>query len=391
MAIAFVQCIGGVSGDMLLGALLDAGLPPEALQRLLAPLGVRLRAWEDRRAGLTGTRVALEWDRPAHLDWPEMHALLDRAPLAPPDRERAHRVLSLLEEAERSAHREPHPPEELGTPDTPADLVGVVGGLRLLGVERLYASPLPAGLGVVERPHGTLPAPAPATLHLLARCRAPVVPPPAGGAGETLTPTGVALLCALAEFRQPPMRLTGVGYGLGARNPTTHPNALALWLGEPLPEEEEGPLVLLETNLDDATPQALAWVHERLLALGARDAWLTPVLMKKGRPGVVVSALVDPALEGPAVDLLMRETPTLGVRRRPVARHEAEREVLPVETPYGPVRVKVKRWRGRVLSISPEYEDCRGRALERGVPLGEVMDTARRTARTALGLEGPAP
>lgn len=391
MGTAFVQCIGGVSGDMLLGALLDAGLPLHTLRGLLEPLGVRPRAWRDRRASLMGTRVSLEWDpsRPP-MGWEEMRALVERAPLAPPDRERARGVLTLLEEAEGSAHGKPHPPEELGTPDTVADIVGVVGGLRLLGVERLYASPLPAGLGVVDRPHGALPAPAPATLHLLARFGVPVRPAPSPEAGETLTPTGVALLCALAEFRQPPMRLRGIGYGLGARNPKEYPNALALWLGEALDPSQE-PLILLETNLDDATPQALAWVQERLLALGARDAWLTPVLMKKGRPGVVVSALVDPHLEGPAVDLLLRETPTLGVRRHPVARHEAEREVMEVETPFGPVRVKVKRWQGRVLGLTPEYEDCRARALERGAPLGEVLESARQRAREALHPQPPAP
>jgi uncharacterized protein (TIGR00299 family) protein len=277
-----------------------------------------------------------------------------------------------------------------------------VAGLALLGVERVYASPLPLGSGWVRAAHGWIPVPAPATVALLAAAGAPTVPDEARF--ELVTPTGAALLAALAEFRRPAMRLARVGYGLGARD-TERPNTLRVLLGitedtdrsdatESGPEREgqaagagaapaSAPsptsvpsVVLLETNIDDQPAEQLAYACERLLALGALDVWLAPIQMKKGRPGALLSALVPAELESAAVALLMRETTTLGVRRRPVERHVGRREEVSVETPLGPVRLKLKRWDGQELGAAPEYEDCARIARERGLPLREVYALA---------------
>ena len=210
---------------------------------------------------------------------------------------------------------------------------------------------------------------------------------------ELVTPTGAAILAALAEFRRPPLRVAAVGYGLGKRD-LPRPNALRVWLGDTEVADGAGraepaasaaapsaalpasSAVLLETNIDDQPGEQLAYACEQLLALGALDAWLAPIQMKKGRPAALLSALVPAALESDAVALLMRETTTLGVRRRAVERHVAEREVVRVETPHGPVRVKVKRWDGQVCGAAPEYEDCARIARKSGVPLREVYAMA---------------
>lgn len=386
---AYLHLIGGVSGDMLLGALVDAGLPLTALEdtfRSLEVGGWRIEATQAQRGGVVGTRLRILLDEPAHTHtWDDFRRILIASSLAPAIREKALAVLVRLEQAEAQAHRQPGSHlHELGSLDTLLDVVGVVGGLAHLGVERVYASPLPVGSGLVHSGHGLLPVPAPSTLALIAMSQAPVVPPPAQEVGEMATPTGVALVTSLATFARPIMQVERYGYGLGTRDTPAVPNALALWLGTI--EEEAPPLVLLETNIDDMNPQLYGYVQESLFALGARDVWLQPIHMKKGRPGVLLSVLLPAPLEAQAVALLFRETSTLGVRTRPVHRHEAQREVLMVETSLGSVPVKVKMWEGKPLAVAPEYEACRQIAQERGIPLQQVLRRVAREAEQALGL-----
>ena len=253
-----------------------------------------------------------------------------------------------------------------------------------LGVEAVYSSPIPTGSGVVRTLHGQTPVPAPATLALLTDAGAPIVPPPGGiqDAGEMVTPTGAALLTTLATFEQPEMTIERSGYGLGSRDPAAYPNALGLWIG---PETEaRTSLVLLETNIDDESPQVLAYVVERLLALGAKDAWLSQAQMKKGRAGQVLSALVAPVLEQRAADLIMRETTTLGVRSNRVHRREAAREQVIVQTEFGPMPVKFKKLGVRVADATPEYETAKRIALEKRVPLRDVLAAARKAVRDLI-------
>ena len=395
--IIYFDCFSGISGDMALGALLDAGLSLDALRTELARLNIegwRIDAERGTRAYLSGTRALVHApEQHVHRHLSDVRAIIEGSTLAPRVKEQSLDVFTRLAEAEGQVHGMPPAQvhfHEVGALDAIVDIVGVVAGLNLLGVEAVYGSALPLGSGWVRAAHGMLPLPAPATLNLLAAAGAPII------ADETpfelVTPTGAALLAALATFRRPAMRLERVGYGLGGRD-LDRPNALRVWIGTTDKEtrrqgDKETQLnmagspsprlpissspVLLETNIDDQPAEQVAYVVEQLLALGALDVWQTPIQMKKGRAATLLSALVPLPLEEAAVTLLMRETTTLGVRRRDVERHVCEREVVTVTTPLGAVRVKRKRWAGEDVGAAPEYEDCARLARQHGVPLREV-------------------
>jgi len=393
----YFDCFSGISGDMALGALLDAGLSLDALRAELAKL--QLDGWSvDTERGmrryLSGTRALVHAPEQAtHRHLSDVQSIIDASALAPALKQRAIQVFTLLAEAEGQVHGIPAGQvhfHEVGALDAIIDIVGVVAGLALLGIEEVYASALPLGTGWTRAAHGALPLPAPAVLALLAGAHAPTISDDTPF--ELVTPTGAALLAGLAEFRRPPMRITRVGYGLGARD-LERPNVLRVWLGttdreasaesrEPGADNSQFSIlnsqfpILLETNIDDQPAEQLAYAIEQLLALGALDAWLTPIQMKKGRAATLLSALVPAELEAAAVALLMRETSTLGLRRRAIERHVAEREIVAVATPLGPVRVKRKRWQGQEMGASPEYEDCARLAREHGLPLREVYALA---------------
>jgi len=262
--------------------------------------------------------------------------------------------------------------------------VGAVVGLRLLGIETLYASPLPLGRGEVQAAHGKLPVPAPATLALLAIVGAPVSE--VDEAGELVTPTGAAIVTTLARFKRPQMTLEKVGYGAGGHQTDDRPNVLRLWLGERASQSGNA-VLLVETNIDDMTAELLGYVQERLFAAGAADVWFTPIQMKKNRPATMLSLLCAPEREQAVVEVLLSETSTLGVRVQEVRRHEAQREAFEFESSLGPACVKVKRLPGRGPQLSPEYEACRKLALERGLPLAEVYRIVEAEARAKLGLQ----
>ena len=382
MRVAYFHSIGGASGDMVLGALVDAGLPLDSLKQALGQLsvgGFQLSASQERRAGLAGTRVLVDIDEEgAGLRVAsEFIVLVAESSLPDSVKDRASRVLQRLGEAEARAHRTGDGEavlHELGNLDTLVDVVGAVAGLHILGIEEVYASPLMVGNGIVHSSHGHIPAPAPATMELIAEARVPILPPSAlqPMPGELTTPTGAAILTTLARFEASPMTVERIGYGLGSRDVPTHPNALGVWLGEGEAAPKIGGLRLLETNVDDSTPEMLAYAQEQLLSLGALDVWFSSIQMKKNRPGVLLSALVPAALEDRAAELILRESTTLGVRARSVERYEAQREVMEVDSSFGAVPVKVKRLGHRVMGISPEYEPCRRIAQERDMPLAEV-------------------
>jgi len=382
MTAAYLECIGGVAGDMLLGALVDAGLSLEALRAELARLpvgGYSLSAHRVRRGGLLATKVTVQVEAPqGPRSLAEVLGIVRASSLPEGDKERVERVFRLLGEAEARAHgqgvEEVHL-HEAGAVDALVDVVGTVAGLRLLGVQALYCSPLPLPAGGPGRL-------APATAQVLAQAGAPVSYV-SGPAHEMVTPTGAALVGGLATFRSPTLRVRAVAYGAGEVDFADRPNVVRLWLGE---EAAGGPLVLLETNLDDMTPEALAYVQERLLSSGALDVWAVPAQMKKGRPGVVLSVLCPAEMEGEIVAFLLRETTTLGVRRRPVERWEAPREVVRFESSLGPAAVKVRRGPWGPPLVAPEFEDCRRLAQERGLPIWEVYRRLEAEARAFLGL-----
>lgn len=382
--IAYLDLPAGLSGDMFLGCLVDAGWPIDALaatiEALRLPAGaVQVRAEQVQRGPLRATLVHVDASETAqHRHLSDIRALIERASLAPWVQAHAIATFTRLAMAEAKVHGEPVEHvhfHEVGALDAIVDIVGAAAGLHHLGIEQLYASGAPLGSGWVQSAHGQIPLPAPATLELLAAAQAPTRPSP--GPGELITPTGAALLAQYARFAQPEMRLLRIGLGAGQRDPAW-PNIARLWLGEAL---SAGPMVELSTNIDDMNPELYDAVSQRLFAAGARDVWLSPVQMKKGRPGIVLSAMAPAALENTLADLLLRESTTLGVRVHPVRRHEASREQRRIDTRYGPVQIKLKRIDGAVWGATPEYDDCLRLAAAAGVPVRLVYEEAQARAR----------
>ena len=400
--IAYIQSIGGASGDMLLGALVDAGLPMEVLRNELAKLpigGYAIAAAEETRCELRGTHLKVRLEDPARHSPAALLRAVETSGLEPTVRRMAGAVLDSLWEAEARVHGEPEDAlelEDLGSVDTLVDVVGFCIGLRALGAGEVYAAPLVLGEPSPPRRPGGYSNPAPATLELIAATGAPVAAdsPAHAGAGELTTPTGAALITTLSQFRRPAFSVRKVGVGLGTKDPPGFPNALRVWLGEtanaPASHAEKpdifqpASVVLLETNLDDAPGLVLGYAQERLFALGALDVWHTPVQMKKNRPGAVLSVLVPPRLEQAAVELILRETPTLGIRSRLVDRYVAHRHSVTLEMELGPVSVKVKSLEGVPVSAAPEPDDCRRIAIETGLPFQEVYQRAAEAARQQL-------
>ncbi len=401
MKSAYLQCVGGLSGDMLLGAIIDAGVLLDDLNAAVAILGargVKIASKPGQRGGVRGTQALVEISatsqQPHRVE--DFMNIIDESSLPDSVKERSHAILRRIRAAEQQVHRqedaEPHL-GELGSIDTLIDVVCVVVGLEALGIERLYCSSLPSGSGVIKTSHGALPVPAPATSALFSLAGAPVHPPPGNisDAGEMVTPTGAAIVTTLAAFSQPSLSMEKTGYGLGARDPNAYPNVVALWIGREIESHQVANLSLLETNIDDTTAEVLAYAQERLFQMGARDVWFTPIQMKKNRPATMLSALMPTDLESMAAQLILRETSTLGVRVRPVSRYEAEREITKITTGLGEVSVKVKVIRGENVSVSPEYEDCRKIALDKGLPLQEVLRIVRQDAEALLLAADPSP
>ncbi len=390
MTSAYFQCIGGASGDMILGALLDAGLALDDLQDTLAKLGVdgyALEARKARRGGLDGTHLVVNLDARGSKTHTirDFVDIVEASGLSDSVVQHSRAVFQRLAEAEAAVHGatpEQTHLHELGTLDTLVDVVGGVAGLEMLGVERIYCSAFPSGSGVIRSQHGLLPVPAPATAALFAMANAPVAAPPgnAHNTGEMVTPTGAAILTTLADFTHPEIGVKRIGYGLGTRDSAQYPNALALWLGEEKSAAYSVGVKLIETNIDDMNGELLGYVQERLLAIGARDVWFTPIQMKKNRPAVMLSVIASADMETAAVELIMRETSTLGVRVRPLERIEAGREVMRMDTSLGSAVVKLKRLNDAVVSVAPEYEDARRIALERRLPLQQVYAAIQREA-----------
>ncbi|HZG66711.1 MAG TPA: nickel pincer cofactor biosynthesis protein LarC [Herpetosiphonaceae bacterium] len=392
--VAFWDCFSGISGDMALGALIDAGLDLDLLRAELRKLQVpdwEIVATRDVRYGIAGTQVkVLTRPQTTHRHLSDIHDILDRSALDDAIRKRALAVFGRLAAAEGLVHGMA-PDEvhfhEVGALDAIVDVVGVVAGLQLLGVEAVYASPLPLGSGWIEAAHGRIPVPGPAVVALLGAVGAPVLED--ATPFELVTPTGAALLAELATFRRPAMRLGRAGYGFGSRD-TGRLNAVRLWLGQvevgretPDPTALER-VVLLETNLDDQPGEQLAYAAEQLMAAGALDVWWQPIGMKKGRAAILLSILLRPEHEARMTTLLFRETSSLGIRRQSVERWVCERESRAVTTTWGEIRVKIKIWQGTVLGAAPEYEDCARAAREHDVPLQAVYRAAQRAADDQL-------
>ncbi len=387
MQIAYFDCIAGASGDMILGALVDAGLSMDLLQTQLAALQLdELRVASQRvvKHGFSATRVEVQVadDVPARC-LPDIEKVVMQSTLAPSIKERAVEIFRRIGSVEAAIHNVPLEQvhlHELGGVDTIVDVVGTLIGLDALGVNQVVVSPLPLGRGWVQGAHGKIPLPAPATLGLLTDV--PIVGSPLEA--ELVTPTAAALLSTLAvSFGPiPAMTLRRVGYGAGTLE-LPIPNLLRVLIGEAsdVLRATTETLAMLETSIDDMNPEFYEYLVESLLDAGALDVFLTHVQMKKGRPGNIVHVLCRPDDASRLTHILFAESTTLGVRQSLVTRHCLPRSTEPVETPYGIVRVKVALWDNGKTRIKPEYEDCRRLAEQHDVPLREVYRAAEIAAQ----------
>jgi pyridinium-3,5-bisthiocarboxylic acid mononucleotide nickel chelatase len=443
MRIGYLECFSGISGDMLLGALVDAGVPFALLEETAAALdvGARLEMRKVSRGGLAGTKVDVivenedvkahdhaqgtadhvhehghqelahshsqahdsshthslehrhadgtvhthdhghEHTHQSHRSLSIILAMIDHAPIADAVKVSAARAFQLLGEAEARIHSMPIEKvhfHEVGAVDTIVDIVCSAVGCAHLGVDRWLASPLNVGSGTVECAHGTLPVPAPATLALLGD--APVYA--AGPPMERVTPTGATILRML-DVRYAPlpaMRISSSGYGAGGRDTPGQPNLLRLLIGEEAAHDSAAePIAIMETVIDDSSPQLIAYVSEILLEAGAWDVYRIPVQMKKGRTGVQLTVLSHPDKVPALRDLLFRETTTIGMHWRIENKISLAREFKEVQTEWGPVRMKIAHWpSGKIANAAPEYEDCRRLAAAHSVPLKQVTEQARR-------------
>ncbi|HTX78322.1 MAG TPA: nickel pincer cofactor biosynthesis protein LarC, partial [Longilinea sp.] len=326
MKIAYADCFSGISGDMFLASQLDAGLPLEVLQAgidmLNLPEKVELRLTETHKGALRAASLEVivpESHHHRHLS--DILDILSNSGLSDPVKQSTIKIFTLLAEAEARVHGEPVEAihfHEVGALDSIVDVTGAAFGLEALGIEHLYASPLPYGAGMIESSHGQLPLPAPATLEVLRLAKAPLIPSPAQA--ELVTPTGAAILSALATFERPAVTITALGIGAGKRD-FPWPNLMRLIIGE-TPQNEPSEMVQIETNIDDMNPQFYGYVMEKLFAAGAKDVYLTPIQMKKNRPGTLLGIIANRQDEAALTEVILRETTTLGLRVLPISRHE---------------------------------------------------------------------
>ena len=382
MKTAYFDCFSGISGDMVLGALVDAGCnlaQIEAELRRLPISGWKISAEKVRRGGLAATRVLVETsEHHHHRSLSTILNLIQQAGLPPRVVERASNIFTRLGEAEARMHGVPIEKvhfHEVGAVDAIVDIVGASIGFELLGIEECVCSRLNVGGGVVKAQHGNLPVPAPATAELLRG--APTYSN--GILHELVTPTGAAIVSTLASGfgTQPAMSVDAIGYGAGATELAEQPNVLRILIGESATEEkgalQEGTIVVLEANIDDMNPQLYGYFAERALEAGALDVFSTPIQMKKNRPGQLITLFCDPAKREELTELIFRETTTIGVRHSVIERNTLQRESILVKTNLGSVAVKVARLNGKILNAVPEYEECRKFAMERSLPLKEVI------------------
>jgi hypothetical protein len=388
MRIAYFDCFSGISGDMVLGALVDAGCDLariEAELRKLPVAGWTISAEKVKRGAIAATQVCVATiETHHHRGLSKILEHIAAAQLAPRVAERASAIFRKLGEAEARVHNVPIEKvhfHEVGAVDSIVDIVGAAVGFELLGLDEFHCSALNVGGGRVNTAHGNLPVPAPATADLLRGS-----PTYSNGIErELVTPTGAAIVSTLSgSFGPLPHMVTrAIGYGAGGADLKEQPNVLRLLIGDGAAQSDatkwghaNDEVFVIEASIDDMNPQIYGYFVERALAAGALDVFATPVQMKKNRPGQLLTVLCEPAATEHLVELIFRETTTIGVRTHRTQRRTLERQIVPVETSFGSIRVKVSRNNGTILNAAPEYEDCQRIALEKNVPLKQVLAEA---------------
>jgi uncharacterized protein (TIGR00299 family) protein len=384
MRIAYLDCGSGISGDMTLAALVDAGVPLGALNAAIGSLGLpgcRLVAGEVRKQGFRATQITVEYEpEHVHRGLPQILPMIEAGRLTAPQKDLARRIFTRLGEAEAKVHGttvEKVHFHEIGAADSIADIVGTAVGWDLLGAKRLVASPVPTGSGRIRIAHGEFSVPAPATAELLRG----VPLAESSVAAELTTPTGAAIIAVLADGfgPLPAMKIERIGYGAGQKDFPASANVLRLFLGDTLDGDGGSDRVwVVETNLDHISGEVVGYAIERIWQAGALDVYTTPIQMKKNRPGVKLSVLCRAADLEAVEAVLFRETGTLGVRRWMADRHVLARQAHRVETPWGPLDGKIHWLADGTACFAPEFEACRQIAAQHGIPIADVQAAARQ-------------
>ncbi len=387
MRIAYFDCFSGASGDMILGSLIDAGLSPHRLRGELKKLRiptVDLKSKKVLRGGLAATRVIVEGkdEKRSHRNLKEILRIIERSGIEAEVKEMSSKIFERIASVEGRIHRTPAEEvhfHELSGLDSVVDIVGSVWGIRQLAIEEIYVSKVNVGGGFVKCEHGILPVPAPATLSLMEG--KPIYS--SGVERELFTPTGAAILSTLGSVfgQMPPINVERVGYGAG-RDELPHPNLLRLIIGTSVSASGRERVAVVETNIDDMNPQFYDYVMDGLLAMRALEVFVTPILMKKNRPGHLLTVICPSEKLASVTEFLLRETTTIGLRWHEEERAKTDREIISRQTKYGKIRFKLARWEGKVVNFSPEYEDCRRLALKKGIPLKEIFEEARKAIAT---------
>ncbi len=392
MRIAYFDCFAGASGDMILGALIDAGMDITLLRNELDKLNLSdysIHAEKDTKKGLSGTKfdVNVSHDH-HHRGLQDIVKIIDGSGLNGSIKDKSKNIFQRLAEAEAKIHNKSVNDihfHEVGAVDAIVDVVGAVIGLESLGINSVIVSRIHVGTGSLQCAHGTLPVPPPATLELLKNI--PIYS--TGIESELVTPTGAAILSTLSEGSGPlpSMRIDKTGYGLGSRD-LTIPNIIRLIIGEKIEKHGGDTVQLIETNIDDMNPQFYEYIMESLFANGAKDVFLTPIIMKKNRPGVVLSVLASPDLIDALIEIIFQETTTLGVRISEIKKRQVmEREIQTISTPWGEARVKIRMMSGQHMTAAPEYDDCKKLAQKNNIPIREVFDYIKRQTEDRFNIQ----
>jgi hypothetical protein len=388
MKTAYFDAFSGLSGDMMVGALLDCGVDFKNLEAALASLPLKGSRLSCRRKTVSGI-AAVKFDVEVTEAQPERHlsqilAMIEASSISAAAKRRARAIFEVLADAEAKVHHmtsEHVHFHEVGAVDSIMDVVGTAWALEELGVGELLVSPLPMGTGFARSQHGIIPVPAPATAELLAGFTVRM----GDGPAEMVTPTGAAVLRALGRSAPMPLNfeIEKIGYGAGTREYEDRPNVLRIMIGHERSTLDSDELIEIAANIDDLNPQIYDHVMERLFSTGARDVTLTPTIMKKGRPAITIAVLAEPARRDALAKVLFAETSTIGVRFHPVARLKLRREIREVETRWGRIKVKFSEGDG-AITATPEYDDCRRIATEQNVPLKTVMEETHAAAMASL-------
>ena len=385
MKTAYFDCFSGISGDMTLGALVSAGVNIDVLRTELTKLdlaGYELKAEEVKRSGIAATKVHVIIDQRSQISrhLSDILSIIERSSLSPAVKEKSIRIFKRMADAEAKVHGTT--PDrihfhEVGAVDAIVDIVGSVIGLEILGITQIITSALNVGSGMVHTAHGLLPVPAPATAELLRGI--PFYQ--SSTQFELTTPTGAAVVSTLSSSfgPLPPMKIDHIAYGAGDQDFPGHLNVLRLLIGDLVATYDRDTSVVIETNIDDMNPQAYDYVIDKIMKQGAQDAYLTPIIMKKGRPAILLTVLTDQSKEDSILDTIFHETTSIGVRIQEVNRKKLSREIKEVDTIFGRIRIKISKLGDEILTATPEYEDCRKIADEKRVPIKRVIDEAKKS------------